>query len=338
MDGNDLYKALNEIDDDILERSEKAVISGVIPMRRRLPIVLIAVLLCLFLMGAGVVAVVYGDNIQNWFGYYWENITGQPMSDEQKELIEHLSQEINISETVGDITVTVDSATVGEDNFFLLLRVHGMKFSDRYDYGFDTISFEVSPDPTEQSAGIGSLSFQTYGIDGDGTLIMLANYKYGTKQGFVPDIRPLEVTLNMSNFVRSKSADKEKLLVDGEWKFNFTLDRSLAFERITLPDTEVMVIDYKQKEKDVEVPIVLEKIEITSTGFRCQCEFKVPAPFFKTPLKVVLKNGQAIRCAGGTSCPLEGTDLLYCSYRWSVPVELSEVSAIRIGDMEIPVP
>ena len=89
MNRKDLYNGFNEVDDDILERSERATISNVVPIRRRWPVALIAAILCLFLMGAGVVAVIYGDSIQNWFGHYFELVTGQNMSEGQTALIDH---------------------------------------------------------------------------------------------------------------------------------------------------------------------------------------------------------------------------------------------------------
>ena len=132
----DLYNAFHAVDDKILERSETAIYNheSVTPrmLKRRFPAALIAAVLAMFLMGAGVAAIIYGDSIQNWFSHYWEIITGQQMSDEQATTIDHLSQEIGLSQTVGDVTVTVDSATVGYDNFFLLLRVNGIEFSSKY--------------------------------------------------------------------------------------------------------------------------------------------------------------------------------------------------------------
>ena len=147
MNRKDLYNAVNEVDDDILERSERATISNVVPIRRRWPVALIAAILCLFLMGAGVVAVIYGDSIQNWFGHYFELVTGQNMSEGQTALIDHLSQDISQSKTVGETTVTVDSVTVGDDSFYLLLRVEGVELSNRHSYSFDGVTLEVSPDP-----------------------------------------------------------------------------------------------------------------------------------------------------------------------------------------------
>ena len=48
MNRKDLYNGFNEVDDDILERSERATISNVVPIRRRWPVALIAAILCLW--------------------------------------------------------------------------------------------------------------------------------------------------------------------------------------------------------------------------------------------------------------------------------------------------
>ena len=71
----------------------------------RLPAVLVAVLLALLLMEACSVAAIYGDSIQNWFGHYFGSVTGREMSEGQKALIDHPSQDISRSKTVDILTL-----------------------------------------------------------------------------------------------------------------------------------------------------------------------------------------------------------------------------------------
>ena len=104
MNKMDLYRAFGAVDDDILERSES---TNTKTIRFRWQHALIAAIMCICLMGAGVVAVIWGDSIQNWFGHYWQAITGQEMSSGQAALIDHLSQEIGNSQTIDDVMVTV---------------------------------------------------------------------------------------------------------------------------------------------------------------------------------------------------------------------------------------
>ena len=265
MNRKDLYNAVNEVDDDILERSERATISNVVPIRRRWPVALIAAILCLFLMGAGVVAVIYGDSIQNWFGHYFELVTGQDMSEGQTALIDHLSQDISQSKTVGETTVTVDSVTVGDDSFYLLLRVEGVELSNRHSYSFDGVTLEVSPDPMEGVGGIGSHGIQYQGMDGDGAALLLMDYSYATQEEFELDTTPLEVHLLLEDFMRSPQSDHRKMITEGVWEFNFTIDRSQPPATISLPDTEVMAMNLELRE---EAPIILKNIELTNTGIR----------------------------------------------------------------------
>ena len=208
-----ILNALDKVDERFIIASSpenikamKNVVSGLDCQRKKLSkrkVWLVAVLAAAFVfVGAGVVAVVYGDSIQSWFGYYFGIITGHEMSEEQKGIIDHLSQDINQSQTVGETTVTVDSVTVGDDNFYLLLRIEGNKFSDRHHYIFDTNILEVSPDPVEGDGGLGSYGIQFHGIDGDGAALMLMDYSYATGEEFTVDTTPLEVHLVLKDLMQ----------------------------------------------------------------------------------------------------------------------------------------
>ena len=218
--------------------------------------------LSVFKMGAGVVAVIYGDRIQNLFGHYFELMTGQNMSEGQNALIDHLSQDISQSKTVGETTVTVDPVTVGDDIFYLLLRVEGVELSNRPSYSFDGRTLEVYPDPLERVDGIGSHGIQYQGTDRDGVALLLMDYSYATQEGFELDTTPLEVHLILETFMHSPQSDNRKMITEGVCEFNFTIDRSQPPATIALPDTEVMAMNLELREK---TPITLKNIELTST-------------------------------------------------------------------------
>ena len=332
MNRKDLYKGFNEVDDDILERSERVTVSNVVPIRRHLPVALIAAILALFLMGAGVVAIIYGDSIQSWFGHYFELVTGQEMSEEQTALIDHLSQDISQSQTVGEATVTVDSVTVGDDSFYLLLRVEGGEVSKRHHYSFDGVTLEVSPDPMEGVGGIGSHGIQYQGMEGDGSALLLMDYSYATQEDFELDTTPLEVHLILEDFMRSPQSDNRKMVTEGIWEFNFTIDRSQPPATISLPDTEVMAMNLELRE---EAPVVLKNIELTNTGIRFQYDYQEGTYSLEAHLKIVLKNGAIIGYSDGSGTPLGDGTTLNCSYHWMIPVNLDEVQAVRIGGVDI---
>ena len=126
MNADMLYISLNDLDDDLIMRSEDdSSFQKPFRFNRRLSIGIIAVVLMVIMLTVGVASVIYSDNIQHWFANYWELITGHQMSVSHSALIDHLSQDIGISKTLDNVTVTVDSATVGDDSFFLLVKISG---------------------------------------------------------------------------------------------------------------------------------------------------------------------------------------------------------------------
>lgn len=305
---------------------------------RRLPLALIAAMMAL-LVGCTVAIAVYGDSIQNWFRHQWETITGQSMSEEQIAVIDHLSQKIGESQTIGDVTVTVDSATVGDDTFFLLLRVEGLSFSDKHSYEFDKISMRLEPDPLDHNGGIGGYGFEYQGLDGDGAVLLLMDYRYAGADHHVKDSDPLRVILYLQDFVQDAHTDKQKVMAEGIWNYTFTLDRTHLPVAISLPDTKTMVMDRLANE---EVPIMLTNIELTNTGIRFQLDHhgndREDSLNFADRLSAVLENGAVIRNSGGVGSSLEDGSALRYSYQWQIPLNLDEVRAIQIGSAQISVP
>ncbi len=351
-----LYESMSAIDDDILLRSEsvgltkndivtimehenddRAVRKRSYPRipKRRLSVMLIAATMVLLLMGAGLAAILYGDSIQNWFAHYWKMMTGSSMSSDQTALIEHLSQEIGISKSIDGVTVTVDSATVGVDNFYLLVRVEGVKLSDRYNYGFAQINMEVSPDPLAELGGMGAYGLEFHGMDSNGAAIFLLDHDYVTMMGFIEDTRPLEILLTLSDFAKDPHVNEREILTEGTWDFHFTLERNQLPQEIVLPDTEVMVIDLEEKEEYTEVPVLFTNIVLTNTNLRFDYDYQEGSFSFDGRIRLYLKSGGYIMTSGGTGVPLKETGLLHCSYKWAVPVNLDEVAMVKIGETAI---
>ena len=337
MNQKHLLNALGNVDETYIENAASTIgksTSG-IRLRRRLPAALIAAMLAMLLMGAGVVAVIYGDSIQSWFGHYFGLVTGQEMSEGQSALIDHLSQDISQSQTVGETIVTVDSVTVGDDSFYLLLRVKGTELSNRHSYSFDGVTLEVSPDPMEDVDGIGSHGIQYHGLDGDGAALLLMDYSYATQEEFEIDPSPLEVHLILEDFMRSPQTDKRKMVTEGIWEFNFTIDRSQPPASMSLPDTEVMAMNLELRE---EVPVLLTNIELTNTGIRFQYDYSEGTISLESHLDILLKTGASINYSDGAGTPLGDGTTLNCSYHWMIPVNLDEVEAVKVGETIIPVP
>ncbi|MGI6028152.1 MAG: hypothetical protein ACOX81_01915 [Candidatus Heteroscillospira sp.] len=328
MRREEFFEVLGELDEELVKDAE-------LPARghphRRLATVLIAAVMAVLLMGAGVASVLYGENIQSWFSHYWEQRTGESMSGGQMQTIDHLSCKIDTSQTVEGVTVTVDSATVGDDSFFLLLRIKGPEFSKRYSYKFENVYMDVDPIIADGDYSMYGFGFQFKGLDADGSAIILLDYSYINGGEFTADDRMMSVDLKLKNLEESHGGDT-KLLQEGEWHFEFTLNRSAALQKMSLPNTEVMILDIDKQE---EVAVFLEDIELTSTGLRFRYDYYDGTLALSPHLDAVMKSAAGIGSGGGSGTVGEDGEYMYFSYQWEVPIDLDELDYVQIGGTKI---
>lgn len=336
MKSERILQNLNDIDGKyILEAAPMAV--GMGSSRKRIMALILAAALALFLVSCGVVAYVYGNSIQSWFGFYWHRITGQEMEVEQTAIIDHLSQEIGVSSTIGEVTVYVDSATVSEDVFYLLIRVEGIPFSPRKDYEFRERNIEISPDPMAEAGGMGSFGVRFLGIDGDGSALFLIDHQCSPYSGFEDGTEDYEISLVFSDLI-IRNRSKTKMIAEGEWSFQFTLDRSAVPESIHLPDTVVPGIDLNTGET---IDLLLTDIVLTNTGIRFTYLSNNGSIEIQRNLHWItpmLEDGDRIEDGTGSGVPIVGTNLLSYSWHWPIPVDLEDIVSVWIGDTEIVIP
>ena len=297
---------------------------------RRLSGVLAAAVLALALLGCAVAGTVYGDSIQGWFEHYWQAVNGRPMSQGQAALLDHLSQDIGLSRTVDGVTVTVDSAAVGDDVFFLLLRVEGLEFSKRFAYRFEELELAVQPDPVGRG-DLGGYGFQYQGMDGDGAALMLMDMSFASASGFVADSGPLEVKLTMEDLVQT-GANTQKTLAAGRWEFSFSLDRSQIQPPRMIGEAEVFV---SERGSGARRPVLVTDLELSSTGLRFR--YRPEGDDFDEHPRAVLTDGTEVGVGGGYGAVMEDGETLSYSYQWAVPLDLEEVVAIQLGATAIPV-
>ena len=336
MTEKEFLSAFGEISETYIEAAAAtAGGAGKAPSRRikgRFSLVLIAAAVCLLLMGAAAaVGAIYGEDIQSWFSHQWELVTRRNMSEGQLAVIDHLSQDIGQSAAVDGVTVTVDSATVGDGSFYLLLRAEGVKFSSRYNYGFGDILMELSPDPRDEGETFGGYGFQYQGLDGDGAALFLISFNYAGWGDAGGDTSPLRVTLTLRDLTRSP---ERRNVLAGEWALSFSIDRSHPPQAAALPDTPVTLEDHRTH---AGVTVWLRDIRVTNTGirFRLDDAFGSLAPF--DGLRLILKSGAEVGNDGGYGVPLDGAFLEW-SYMWQFPVDLDEAAYVCIGGKRLPLP
>ena len=188
---------------------------------------------------------------------------------------------------------------------------------------------EVTPDPLQDTGGIAGYGIQYHGLDGDGAALLLIDFDYALHDGYAEDMRPLEITLSLTNFAQNALTDRKKLLAEGEWHFTFEIERNKP-EVICLPDAEVMAIDLTQRNKYTEVPVLLTNIELTNTGIRFQYDCKNGDWTVDPHIYAILTNGQEIGIGSGNGI-VQNDGSLFSTHTWLVPIDLDEVVAVKIG-------
>lgn len=288
------------------------------PVRRkpvlRWAIAAVAASLALLLMGAGVI---FGGSIQDWMGHRWSLENTRPMGDDQTALVDSMSQEIGLTQTIGGITVDVDSAVFGDRGFRILVRVRGREFDNGHGVEFDRWSMALDPDPT---AGMGhGRGWEFAGFDGDGSWLLL--FRCYWDQAKRPQ-GPFTIRLSMTDLIFTGGAIGETVEVvqEGTWAFEFPLEVTGVPEPIRLPDCTVTGHDPETGER---VELELKNLMLYSTGLTCE---KIGDGDFG--VTVILEDGSSIAATLG----------LGDARWWDVPVDPSQVAAIRIGETTIQMP
>ncbi len=334
MTNENILDAIGEINEEAVRDAKAYQVAGVRHFRH-IRAALIAAMIAALLMGTVAAAATYGTDIQGWFAAQWEALTGQPMSNNQAEIIDHLSQSVGLSQSAEGVTVSVDSAAAGDDCFYLLLRVSGMELSKRCDYGFEDFELEIEPDFSADASGIGGDGITYLGLDNDKTALMLLKHEYVSTNNAEQDNSSLDITLSLTNLVRNKNAKVDKVLAEGEWNFTFTLDRSKFLQVVKLPDTKMQVYNLYTHEA---VSITITDIELTCTKLRFQYDYHNGELAPINEITAILENGITIDCSSVGGYVLDDNVTLACSYQWRIPIDIDEVAAIQIGNMRIDIP
>ena len=305
MKNDDILYALTDIREDFLEEAA--------PVQRR-PLsrwltVAVAASLALLLMGAGIL---FGGSVQDWMDHRWGLENTRPMSEGQATLVDSMSQEIGLSQTIGGITVDVDSALFGDRGFRILVRVRGRQFDHAQGVCFDRWTMELQPDPTE---GMGqSRGWEFAGFDGDGSWLLFFCCDWDAA---VRPEEPFTVRLSMTDlvFTGGPIGEVTEIVQEGTWEFEFPLEVTGVLDPIRLPDCTVKT----EKGQTLE----LKNLVLYSTGISYE---KTGEGDFK--VTVILADGSSIAATQGMGD----------SRWWDVPVDPAQVTALRLGETTIQVP
>ena len=243
MKSTDIYKAFSLVDEDILDRSEKAAERRVIPLKRRVALAAAAVLVVAVLMGATAVVSDW-ESAKVWVAWRWQQMTGSVLSAEQREAVQNYSQEVGVCQTVDGVTITVDSAVIYDREMELLLRIDGIEDEKLENWMFEY--FETKVNSTYQGG-----SRYGYVFD-NGSYVMPISIGFDD----LGDADTLDVSIYIKDII--EMGFRRRTVVEGEWNLEFTLNKS-EFAKIKLPDTDITVEYMQDNNLLEELPQKIDK-------------------------------------------------------------------------------
>lgn len=305
--------------------------------RYRLPVAgLVTAVLAVVLAGTALAMV--SPTLRGWFAREWAAQTGGEISESQALLIESLTQKVGESAASGDVTVTVDSITVGGDVLWALLDVEGVAFDAGKKYSFDGICVEILPDPSEGSLGGAAYSLGSIGVTESGAVRMLLEFSGVFSSGNQINSGGYTLELQLKDLIRCRGGGREdETIYEGSWEFSLPLTVESLSPVITI-DSAAVVGDALTTGEDetlerTKQEFTLRDISITATGLSFYsdgaCELLNVAAVLSDETEVVSHEGGGSRLEDGT---------WYHAHQWPVPLDVEDIVALRIGETEIPVP
>ncbi len=172
------------------------------------------------LMGAGFAAA--SNSLTSFFQGRWQELTGEEMSQEQLEVIDGFSQEIESSQISNEITVTIDSAMASQNEMYFLLRMEGDCLQDVLVEGenwyFEHFYFGIK---NAEVAAYGSHIDWHY--EEDGVYYWLWECSY---DALPDDVTTLNCSLSMGALHSNYDEEDKDVVINGAWSFDFTVDVS----------------------------------------------------------------------------------------------------------------
>ena len=127
------------------------------------------------------------------------------MTESQSLVIDGLTRKVGESVTSGDVTVTVDSITVGSSQIWALLDVTGWDFDRDAQYSFDRMRAEIVPDPSGGQHGGAGYGLDSIGITREGAARMLLEFSATISTGNQLNRGDYALEIDLNDLIRRRT-------------------------------------------------------------------------------------------------------------------------------------
>ena len=287
-----------------------------------------AVCMAVVLITGTALAVTSGGGLKSWFSDEWGYNNDGEMPAEQQQIVESLSAPVGISQTVGNLTVTVDSVAYSDGYYWLMVYAEGMKFDQDNGYGCRKSDLIIVSEDGRELGQCGRSITQT--ARGGSALKMLFEGEISPEsaEAIAADGGNMHFMLSVSDFVEKKhsiiTSTKESVLQEGTWSFEFEVPAAESGEIMKAPDSDAVFAIGNGEETMCRV----SKIQINMVGIKYLFEGESEA-HGELP-RLIFKDGSEVGITGGSGVQLEDGSW-QMKYQWSMPVDTAQVKAVKFG-------
>lgn len=295
--------------------------------RRRFSMAMVACMVVVLITGTAL-AVTAGGGLKRWFSDEWEYNNDGEMPTEQQQLVDSLATPVGISQTVGNMTVTVDSVAYSDGYYWLMVNAEGMKFDKDNGYSCRQSDLKImSEDGKEIAKGWGSIT-QTARDGSALKMLFEGEISPDAAEAIAADGGNMRFMLSMSDFMEKKhgigTSTNESVLQEGTWSFEFEVPAAESGEMLTAPDSDAVFTLGDGEETVCRV----SKIQINMVGikylFEGESEVHGELP------RLIFRDGSEVGVTGGSGVQLEDGSW-QMKYQWSMPVDTAQVEAVKFG-------
>lgn len=318
---------------DLLSKEREVYI---VKDRKKIAVVLAVAAAMLLTTVALAAAFDLSEVLTDWFGQKWEEQSGEPIKEEQLELLNSLTQSIGIHDIQNGVAIIADSATVGDNAIWVLLVVDGLEGplpeqteDGRYMYhNGGQEDCKIVPSSSEgsyRSAG-GAFGLYSAYVTNEGRLCLI--YRCSERLKDSDSFQDgCHVTLIIDKIMFGST-----LLAEGPWKLDFSLEPAADMSVLRL-DHAQFPAQYTANGMEKEVLLDVEDVQVSSTNI--SFTRKADNIIYEMPIFLFLRDGTEVSCGTMSGGYLKGNRWIE-SRDLPVPVDLTQVESLRVGDAEFP--
>ena len=301
--------------------------------RRRFSMAM-AVCMAVVLITGTALAVTAGGGLKSWFSDEWGYNNDGEMPAEQQQIVDSLAIPVGLSQTVGHLTVTVDSVAYSDGYYWLMVNADGMEFDEDNGYSCRQSDLRILSEDGKEIAKCGSSITQT--ARGGSALKMLFEGEISPEsaEAIAADGNNMHFILSVSDFVEKKQGvganTKASVLQEGTWSFQFEVPVNESGDMLATPDSDAVFTLGDGEETVCRV----SDIQINMVGIKYLFEGESEA-HGELP-RLIFKDGSEVGITGGSGVQLED-GLWQMKYQWSMPVDTVQVKAVKFGKTEVEV-